>query len=218
MDKKKLEAALKLFEMVLSDDESQKAISVLKKKISALKSKELVAVKNIDLNALTVPVELVKDPTAFAVFSDGACRGNPGPGAWGCLGQNSKGDVVFEASGVSVPSTNNKMELTGAIESIKKIQAHIKDLGLPKTTSIHLFSDSKYLVDGIKLWVPGWKKRGWKKADKKSPENLEIWKEVDSLNESIPNLSFHWVKGHAGHPQNERCDELANIALDESGF
>ena len=81
-----------------------------------------------------------------------------------------------------------------------------------------LFSDSKYVVDGLKSWIHGWKRRGWKKADKKVPENVELWQQLDQLVSKFKNIEYQWVKGHAGHPQNERCDQLANEALDDAGF
>ena len=84
--------------------------------------------------------------------------------------------------------------------------------------AVFLYSDSKYVVDGIQKWVPGWKRRGWKKADNKAPENLDLWQELDVLVSKFDELQFKWVKGHSGHPQNEFCDQLANKSLDESGF
>ena len=104
------------------------------------------------------------------------------------------------------------MELSGVIQGLK-FAATEYGVG----TKIFVYTDSKYVVDGIKSWVAGWKKRGWKKADKKEPENLDFWKELDQLNLKM-DLEFHWVKGHAGHPQNERVDELANLAMDANGY
>lgn len=167
-----------------------------------------------------VPEELCDDKS-FAVFSDGACRGNPGPGAWGAIGQAKNGEIIFESSGVEVSTTNNRMELEGAISSLQSIISHIDEMGMHPSDSdvtIHLYSDSKYVIDGLDKWVDGWKKRGWKKADNKAPENIELWKNLDSLAEIFTNIQYHWVKGHAGHPQNERCDQLANNALDDAGF
>ena len=93
----------------------------------------------------------------------------------------------------------------------------MSDPKLPKAT-VYLYSDSKYVVDGMKSWVKGWKARGWKKADKKAPENVELWKELDTVAAGFWQIEYHWVKGHSGHPQNERCDQIANMALDDSGF
>ena len=158
-----------------------------------------------------IPETFKRQKESLFVFTDGACRGNPGPGAWASIGQDANEKVLFEISGVDLKTTNNRMELTGVIEGIKAIGQH---LGRGK---IVIFSDSKYVVDGVNLWVPGWKKRGWKKTDNKVPENVELWQELDQLCMRY-RPQFNWVKGHAGHPQNEYCDKLANIALDESGY
>lgn len=168
---------------------------------------------------LALPVELNGLERAFAVFSDGACRGNPGPGAWACIIQDIKGEIISKASGVDVPTTNNKMELQGVIRGLnglvdKWVDEQISD----RETPVFVYSDSKYVVEGITSWVNGWKARGWKKADGKSPENMELWMELDTLKSNFDSLKFIWVKGHAGHPQNELCDQLCNQALDEAGF
>ncbi len=219
MSKRRFENALRDIRTALKEDkDALKAVDLLMKKLSKIESKALVKVEDKNADSMPIPVELIQDPSAFAIFSDGACRGNPGPGAWGAMGQDSDGNIIFEASGVDVPTTNNRMELTGAIEAIEHLREHLSELGLNDKANIHLFSDSKYLIDGVNSWIVGWKNRGWKKADKKAPENVEIWKRIDALKASLPNLRWHWVKGHAGHPQNEHCDQLANIALDNSGF
>lgn len=165
-----------------------------------------------------IPEEIVEIDGGFAIFSDGACRGNPGPGSWGVMGQNAEGAVLFESSGVEVPSTNNKMELEGAIQGLELMKDHLDQLEQFQSAKVFLYSDSKYVTEGVSQWVPGWKKRGWKKADKKEPENLDLWKRLDQISEQYGDLTFIWVKGHDGHPQNEHCDLLANMALDESGF
>jgi len=148
----------------------------------------------------------------IALYSDGACRGNPGPGSWAFIAQNHEGELVHSSSGVSKLTTNNKMELQGVIEGLLFVSDQPQNF-----KKIFFYTDSKYVVDGITSWVKGWKRRGWKKADKKAPENLEQWQELDQLNEKF-NVEFIWVKGHAGHPQNELCDRLANEALDAQGF
>ena len=153
----------------------------------------------------------------FALFSDGACRGNPGPGAWGAMGQDCRGEVLFESNGVSYSTTNNRMELEGAIVALEELERCLRQGGQSAPVGVFLFSDSKYVVDGIMRWVPGWKRRGWKKADKSSPVNLDLWKRLDCAASKFASLKFYWVKGHAGHPQNEYVDQLANKALDESG-
>lgn len=153
----------------------------------------------------------------YALYTDGACRGNPGPGAWGVLIQDHQNKIVLEASGLDTQTTNNRMELLAVIEAALQLRDH---LGQKKweQSCLHLFSDSKYVLDGLKLWVPGWKARGWKKADKKAPENLELWQQLDELVCAHQDFHTHWVKGHSGHPQNEYVDQLANTALDEAGF
>lgn len=146
----------------------------------------------------------------LALFSDGACRGNPGPGAWAFVIQNSKGEVIQNDYGVVEETTNNKMELLAAIKAIEAIsKEHILD--------VHLYTDSRYIVDGIQKWIKSWKSRGWKKADKKEPENLDLWKRIDELTIKH-SVNFYWVKGHSGHAQNEMCDSLANKGLDEAGY
>jgi ribonuclease HI len=205
--------------------DGQKALRILK---NLLTSKE--AIKSLesleeDLNQQPVSKEEATNPFALSEdlkdnfdyigFSDGACRGNPGPGAWGALVQSPDENILFEGSGVEVNTTNNKMELQGAIEAIRFIKNHEC---YETALSAVLVSDSKYVVDGMNQWVPGWKKRGWKKADKKVPENVELWQELDHLREGMGTVAFQWVKGHAGHPQNEFCDQLANNALDDAGF
>ena len=152
----------------------------------------------------------------YIAFSDGACRGNPGPGAWGGLIQDNSGEIQFEGEGVEVSTTNNRMELEGAIACLKALV----DLAQENdgTPQMALYSDSKYVVDGFKSWMKGWKSRGWKKGDGKVPENVDLWQQLDTLGAQLPEIQFYWVKGHSGHPQNERCDQIANKALDEAGF
>jgi len=133
-----------------------------------------------------------------SIFTDGACKGNPGPGGWGVLlrmGAHEK-----ELSGGEPETTNNRMELTAAIEGLS---------ALTEPCRVDLYSDSKYVLDGITKWVDGWKKRGWVTASKKPVRNAELWHsliEVASRHE----VEWHWVKGHSGHPENERVDQLAS--------
>jgi ribonuclease HI len=132
------------------------------------------------------------------IFSDGACSGNPGPGGYGTILRF--GDVQKELSGGSADTTNNRMELTGVIEGLK---------ALKEPCDVVLTTDSKYVVDSItKKWVYSWQKNGWKKADKKPALNVDLWQQLLPLLE-IHRVEFVWVKGHAGHPENERCDQLA---------
>lgn len=132
------------------------------------------------------------------IFTDGACSGNPGPGGWGVVLRY--GTAVRELSGGEENTTNNRMELTAAIKGLSALKepCHVK-----------LVTDSKYVADGIdKGWAVSWKKNGWRKADKKPALNSDLWEELLNLLD-IHTVQIEWVKGHAGHPENERCDELA---------
>ncbi|MBQ8670796.1 MAG: ribonuclease HI [Oscillospiraceae bacterium] len=132
------------------------------------------------------------------LFTDGACSGNPGPGGWGAI-LCYKG-AEKELSGGEESTTNNRMELTAAIEGLAALKEPCK---------VTLYSDSKYLVDAItKGWAVGWRSRGWRKADKQPALNVDLWQRLLDLLEQHQ-VTFVWVKGHAGHPENERCDRLA---------
>ena len=138
------------------------------------------------------------------IYTDGACRGNPGPGGWGAI-------LVYhgkekELSGGEASTTNNRMELMAAIAGMSALR---------EPCEIVLTSDSKYLVDAInKGWLASWKRNGWRKADKSALLNVELWQKIDSLLE-IHEVSFVWVHGHTGHPYNERCDALATAYADK---
>ena len=131
------------------------------------------------------------------IFTDGACKGNPGPGGWGAiLRSNGK---ERELSGGESPTTNNRMELMAAIEALK---------ALKKPCRVQLWTDSNYVRDGITRWIHGWRRNGWKTADRKPVKNAELWQAL--LDAAAPHrIEWHWVKGHAGHPENERADALA---------
>jgi ribonuclease HI len=166
-----------------------------------------------------IPIELKNLSEGFAVFSDGACRGNPGPGAYGIIVLNATGEVLLKSTGIDTNTTNNKMEILGVIKGLEGLFDKFLEDGFSSSElPVFVYSDSKYVIDGINSWVQGWKERGWKKADGKVPENLNLWMELDRLKNNFSNINFVWIKGHAGHPQNELCDEMANIALDEAGF
>lgn len=210
--KKQLKDAQKALRTLKGLLTSKKATQSLKDLEEDLKQQPVS--QEEEVSPFSLPAKL-SDNFDFIAFSDGACRGNPGPGAWGALVQAPDENILYEGSGVEVTTTNNKMELQGAIEALK----FIKNYDTYKTSqNCVLVSDSKYVVDGMNQWVSGWKKRGWKKADKKVPENVEQWQELDALREAMGTVAFQWVKGHAGHPQNEFCDQLANNALDDAGF
>ena len=161
---------------------------------------------------LKVPDFVKKNSLSFALYTDGACRGNPGPGSYAYLVQEPTDEILHESACHSEYTTNNKMEMSAVVEGLEFLKTSVSPMH-----TIYVFTDSKYVVDGMKSWIHSWKKRDWKKADKKPPENLELWKSLDQLSQ-ICNVEFHWVKGHSGHPQNEYVDGLANKVLDENGF
>jgi ribonuclease HI len=135
------------------------------------------------------------------VHTDGACSGNPGPGGWGAI--LTFGDHEKELSGGEAHTTNNRMELMGAISALE---------ALKKPCTVELHTDSKYVHDGISKWIHGWKRNGWKTADKKPVKNVDLWKRLDAaLGEH--DVRWQWVKGHAGHEMNERADQLAVAAI-----
>ena len=135
-------------------------------------------------------------------FTDGACRGNPGPGGWGVV-LEARGRVK-ELFGGELLTTNNRMELTAAIRALE---------ALKEPCRVALFTDSTYVKNGITLWLPSWLLRGWRTADKKPVKNQDLWLELSAAAKRHQ-IEWHWVRGHAGHPQNERADELANIGLE----
>jgi ribonuclease HI len=135
-------------------------------------------------------------------FTDGACRGNPGPGGWGVVLKH--GAHVKELCGGELATTNNRMELTAAIEALKALKQRCR---------VALHTDSTYVRSGITEWLPAWRARGWRTADRKPVKNQDLWQALSAQAERHE-VSWHWVKGHAGHPENERADELANQGLD----
>jgi len=143
------------------------------------------------------------DNKKVEIFTDGACKGNPGPGGWGALLRY--GNKEKEINGYNSSTTNNIMELTAVIEALKQIK---------KPYAINITTDSTYVKNGITDWIHNWKNNGWKTAAKKNVKNKELWIELDSLIQSHK-INWIWVKGHSGHPENERADELANNAIVE---
>ena len=135
-------------------------------------------------------------------FTDGACRGNPGPGGWGAVLRS--GGHVKELSGGELATTNNRMELTAAIQALAALKQRCR---------VALYTDSTYVRSGITEWMPAWRARGWRTADKKPVKNQDLWQALVAQAERHE-VSWHWVKGHAGHPENERADELANQGLE----
>ena len=138
---------------------------------------------------------------AIIVYTDGGCSGNPGPGGWACV-VIADGEAR-ELSGGEVHTTNNKMELTAAINALAAVHNTVRFAGRPVT----LYSDSQYVRNGITAWIHGWKKNGWKTAAKKPVLNQDLWQQLAALNAAL-NVEWRWVKGHAGVQYNERCDWL----------
>ncbi len=137
------------------------------------------------------------------IFSDGACRGNPGPGGWGALLRF--GDVEKPLFGGEQHTTNNRMELTAALEALK---------ALTEPCKVDLTTDSQYVRKGITEWIEGWKARGWKTAAKKPVKNQDLWEALDAAIQAHE-IEWHWIKGHSGHRENEIADQLANRGIDE---
>ena len=135
------------------------------------------------------------------IFTDGACSGNPGPGGWGAILRY--GGVEKELSGGEPATTNNRMEMMAAIMAIEAVK---------RPCEIHLHTDSEYLRQGITTWIHSWKARGWKTADKKPVKNVDLWQRLERAIETH-DVHWHWVKGHSGHVENERADELARLAI-----
>lgn len=137
------------------------------------------------------------------IFTDGACRGNPGPGGWGVLLRY--GEHVKELYGSEMHTTNNRMELLAAIKGLAELK---------RSSRVILITDSQYVQKGITSWLANWKRRGWKTADKKPVKNADLWQQLDQ--ETLRHdITWEWVKGHSGHPENEIADQLANKAIDE---
>src|SRR5690606_3081944 len=135
------------------------------------------------------------------IFTDGACSGNPGPGGWGAILRFN--DVEKELSGGEAETTNNRMELTAAIQALN---------ALKEPCEVELHTDSNYLRDGISGWIEGWKRNGWRTADRKPVKNAELWQALDEARRRHK-VHWHWVRGHAGHPENERADALARAGM-----
>jgi ribonuclease HI len=140
---------------------------------------------------------------AVEIFSDGACRGNPGPGGWGALIRF--GDVEKPLFGGEAHTTNNRMELTAALEALNALKEPCK---------VDLTTDSQYVRKGITEWIEGWKARGWKTAAKKPVKNQDLWEALDAAIQAHE-IQWHWIKGHSGHRENEIADQLANRGIDE---
>jgi ribonuclease HI len=144
-------------------------------------------------------------PELFA-YTDGACSGNPGPGGWGVLMIAREGETVVktrELNGGEADTTNNRMELLAAISALE---------ALKRDTEITVVTDSAYVKNGVSQWIHGWKRNGWKTADKKPVKNVDLWQRLDEAR-ARHRVTWEWIKGHAGHPENERADELARAGM-----
>lgn len=144
---------------------------------------------------------MVAEKGVIEIYTDGACSGNPGPGGWGAVLRWNGHEK--ELSGHEDDTTNNRMEMTAVIEALRAIK---------RRSTVHLYTDSKYVMHGITEWMAGWKARGWKTAAKKPVKNKDLWEALDEALEQH-DVRWHWVKGHAGHPENERADKLATDAI-----
>ena len=140
------------------------------------------------------------------LFTDGACSGNPGPGGWAAILRIKNPDGATrekELSGGDAATTNNRMEMMAVVAGLEALQRPCK---------VRLFTDSKYVLDGATKWIKGWKKNGWKTADKKPVKNVDLWQRLDAAH-ALHKVDWHWVKGHSGHVENERADELARAEI-----
>ena len=135
------------------------------------------------------------------IYTDGACSGNPGPGGWGAILRWNGHEK--ELSGGEAETTNNRMEMMAVIQALKAMKKH---------STIHLYTDSQYVNQGIEEWLEGWKAKGWKTAGKKPVKNQDLWMEIDTMIRKH-DVTLHWVRGHDGHPENERADVLARAAI-----
>jgi ribonuclease HI len=138
------------------------------------------------------------------IHTDGACRGNPGPGGWGVLLRANGAEK--ELYGGEAATTNNRMELMAAIRALE---------ALKRPSRVKLYTDSTYVMKGITTWIHSWKRRGWRTADKQPVKNEDLWRQLDEAR-SKHEVEWHWVKGHAGHPENERADQLANKGIPDA--
>jgi ribonuclease HI len=145
----------------------------------------------------------MNDKKKVEIYTDGACSGNPGPGGWGAI--LIWGDHRKELMGGEALTTNNRMELMGAISALEALKTGVE---------ADLYTDSAYVRNGISSWIHGWKRNGWRTADKKPVKNVELWQRLE-LAMALHKVTWHWVKGHAGHPENERADELARQGMAE---
>ena len=144
---------------------------------------------------------MIEKNNTVSIYTDGACQGNPGPGGWGAILRF--GGVEKELSGYEQQTTNNRMEMMAAIKALESLKRPVET---------HLYTDSQYLRNGMTKWIDNWKARGWKTADRKPVKNEDLWRRLDELSQQ-QHVQWHWVRGHDGHPENERADFLARNAI-----
>jgi len=193
----------------LLDKELEASLELLKIAVHKINDEQV----HISLESLPKPQEIQLLSQAVAIYTDGGCRGNPGPGASAYLIQNSEGEILEEGGDYFLQTTNNRMELLGPILALERMNERLK--AGERFQHVLIFTDSNYVVQGMKSWVKGWKEKGWKKADGKEPENKDLWERLDDLSQLIAGVEWNWIKGHAGHPQNEYCDKKVNLILDD---
>lgn len=138
-------------------------------------------------------------PPHVELYTDGACSGNPGPGGWAYILKHPASGAAKERAGGERDTTNNRMELTAVIEGMRALKS---------SSRVDLYSDSQYVLNGLKTWMDDWKKRGWKTSAKKPVKNQDLWEILDEMRK-LHQIRFHWVRGHSEHPENERCDQMA---------
>jgi len=141
--------------------------------------------------------------SSFALFTDGACIGNPGPGGWAYILQGEDGETV--RCGGEVDTTNQRMEVTAVLRALESLKEHAE---------VEIYADSQYVTNGLTVWMDGWLAKNWKNAARKPVKNQDLWKQLAELWQ-IHHITTHWVKGHAGHPENERCDALASLEAEK---
>jgi ribonuclease HI len=185
----------------LTNDDTQLLIATCRYFLSGTNGGLSLALASSPISEASPPSLIHVNGDTVEIFTDGACEGNPGPGGWGAIVK--VGSVQRELSGGEPDTTNNRMEMIGAIEALKLLSEQCK---------VVLTTDSEYLVKGITLWIDGWKKRSWRTSKKEPVKNQDLWRQLDELSHKH-DIEWKWVRGHNGHLENERCDELARNAI-----
>ena len=151
-----------------------------------------------------IPADTAVALPAVTLFADGACSGNPGPGGWGAILVSPASGKRLEISGADLDTTNNRMEMIGIIEGLRRLKGKSR---------VRVVTDSRYVVDGMKSWIHAWRRNGWLTSDKKPVKNRDLWERLSDLGREHE-TAFEWVRGHEGHAENERCDAMARAAID----